>query len=231
MKMKNFFVISFPCLFIAVIVLSISNIKIDNKAKKYLGQCDSLKIEIKHLNAEIKVLKLLQQNPTENIDRESELVDFNLSICDFHLGMSRSEYEKLIKNYKKTGRLSIWDKNIYSMFWFRTSTTVPVRTKNSAQTIPLNQEFSLIIDEQPQFTNNKLSLMSFLIEPLVDNTNLLGVDNKNILADYISKIVGNRPIEYRWEKQTTKIVLTEQRITGKHYDNIDTYYRITISQK
>lgn len=228
--MKNFFVISFPCLFIAVIILSIFNIELGNKANKYLSYCDSLKIEIKHLKAEIKVLNLLQDT-TQSIKKKiNEPTDFSFSICDFHLGMTQSEYESLIKNYKKNGRLSIWDKNLYSMFWFRTSTTVPVRIKNSAQTSPLNQEFFLIIDEQPQFTNNKLSLMSFLIEPLIDNTNLLGVDNKNILSEHISTIVGDKPINYRWEKQTTKVVLTEQRITGKHYDNVDTYYRITISR-
>ncbi|WP_308502200.1 hypothetical protein [uncultured Alistipes sp.] len=230
--MKRFFIITTAfCFIIAIIILATNTIKLGNKIKKYSDINDSLRTEIKHLNAEIKVLNLLQDT-TQNIKKKiSEPTDFSFSICDFHLGMTQSEYEMLIKNYKKTGRLSIWDKNLYSMFWFRTSTTVPVRIKNSAQTSPLNQEFSLIIDKQPQFTNNKLSLMSFLIEPLVDNTNLLGVDNKNILAEHISTIVGDKPINNRWEKQTTKIVLTEQRITGKYYDNVDTYYRITISQK
>ena len=233
MKMKNFFVISFPCLFIAVIVLSISNIKLDNKAKKYLGQCDSLKVEIKHLNAEIKVLKLLQQNPTENIDRESELVDFNLSICNFHLGMTRSEYNSLIKNYKETEKMNIWDNNIYCMFWFRSSNTIPVReTRYSANTFQCKQEFYIIFDTQPQFKNNKLTSISFLIEPMFDNAILNRVNNKNILTEYIYNIVGNKPInENSWESQTTKIVLKEQKIKSKYYDNIDTYYRITISRK
>lgn len=230
--MKNFFAISFPCLFIAIIVLSISNIQLDNKAKKYLGQCDSLKVEIKHLNAEIKVLKLLQQNPTENIDRESELVDFNLSICNFHLGMTQSEYQNLIKNYKRTGEMSIWDNDIYCMLWFKTSTRIPVREyKNSSKTFPLYQEFSLIFDREPQLKNNKLTSISFLIEPLIDNTNLVGVNNKNILVEYITNTIGVPPVGDSWESQTTKIVLKEQKIKSKYYDNIDTYYRITISQK
>ena len=77
----------------------------------------------------------------------------------------------------------------------------------------------------------KLTLISFLIEPSFDNTNLYGADNKNILIEHISKIVGDKPInDTEWEKQTTKIVLKEQKIKSKYYDNIDTYYRITISQ-
>ena len=230
--MKNFFAISFPCLFIVVIILSITNIKLDNKAKKYSVHCDSLESEIKHLNAEIKVLKLLRDT-TESVDKkENKATDFNLSICNFHLGMTRTEYKNLIKSYKETGEMSIWDNNIYCMLWFKTSTRIPVREyKNSSKTFPLNQEFSLIFDKQPQFQNNKLTSFSFLIEPLIDNTNLVGVNNKNILVEYISNIIGSQPIGNRWEKQTTNVVLTEQKIKGKYYDNIDTYYRITISKK
>ncbi len=229
--MKNFFAVSFPCLFIAVIVLSISNIKLDHKAEKYLGQCDSLRVEIKHLKAEIKVLELLQQAPTENIGKESEPVAFNFSICDFHLGMTRSEYNSLTDSYKETGELSIWDKNIYYMLWFKTTTRVPVREyKNSSKTFPINQEFYLIFDRQPQFKNNRLTSISFLIAPLIDNENLVGVNNKNILIEHISKMIGSSPIENRWERQTTKVILTEQKSKGKYYDNIITDYRITISQ-
>ena len=100
--MKRFFIITTAlCFIIAIIILATNTIKLGNKIKKYSDINDSLRTEIKHLNAEIKVLKLLQDTNKIEDKEISKEADFKFSICDFHLGMSRSEYEKLIKNYKK----------------------------------------------------------------------------------------------------------------------------------
>lgn len=218
-------------LFANNINLGAKNKDLQNENKRYSNECELLKKEIEHLKTEITVYKLLQDS-TKSVNKNKN-TDFKFSICNFYLGMSRSEYKKLIKNYKETGKMNIWDNNIYCMFWFRSSNTIPVReTRYSTNTFQSKQEFCIIFDTQPQFKNDKLTSISFLIEPSFDNAILNGVNNKNILTEYISNIVGNKPInENSWESQTTKIVLKEQKIKSKYYDNIDTYYRITISRK
>lgn len=237
--MKKTYIIFLLILSILVIVLVVNNTEKGNKYKileeenskleienkRYSDECKYLKTEINRLKAELKGF-------ANNVNKTISKTDFQFSICDFHLGMSQLEYKDLIKTYKKTEKMSIWDGNIYCMPWFQTPNTISVReTRLSNDTFQCNQAFYIIFDTQPQFKNDKLTLISFLIEPSFDNTNLYGADNKNILIEHISKIVGDKPInDTEWEKQTTKIVLKEQKIKSKYYDNIDTYYRITISQ-
>lgn len=89
--------------------------------------------------------------------------------------MSKLEYNSLIKQYKNSGKMSIWDNNTYCMHWFETQ-NITVHD-NSVGNFTSTQSFSIIFDIQPKFVNNKLHTLSMLIEPLYDDTILVQTSN------------------------------------------------------
>ena len=103
-------------------------------------------------------------------------------LLGFHLGMSKLEYNSLIKQYKNSGKMSIWDNNTYCMHWFETQ-NITVHD-NSVGNFTSTQSFSIIFDIQPKFVNNKLHTLSMLIEPLYDDTILVQTSNI-ILLKYL----------------------------------------------
>ena len=110
-----------------------------------------------------------QQNAEskQNTQQEDRISTISPNILlGFHLGMSKLEYNSLIKQYKNSGKMSIWDNNTYCMHWFETQ-NITVHD-NSVGNFTSTQSFSIIFDIQPKFVNNKLHTLSMLIEPLYD---------------------------------------------------------------
>lgn len=135
-----------------------------------------------------------QQNAEskQNTQQEDRISTISPNILlGFHLGMSKLEYNSLIKQYKNSGKMSIWDNNTYCMHWFETQ-NITVHD-NSVGNFTSTQSFSIIFDIQPKFVNNKLHTLSMLIEPLYDDTILVQTSNIILLKNHLSKILGSQP--------------------------------------
>lgn len=131
-----------------------------------------------------------QQNAEskQNTQQEDRISTISPNILlGFHLGMSKLEYNSLIKQYKNSGKMSIWDNNTYCMHWFETQ-NITVHD-NSVGNFTSTQSFSIIFDIQPKFVNNKLHTLSMLIEPLYDDTILVQTSNIILLKNHISVII------------------------------------------
>ena len=151
-------------------------------------------------------------------------------LLGFHLGMSKLEYNSLIKQYKNSGKMSIWDNNTYCMHWFETQ-NITVHD-NSVGNFTSTQSFSIIFDIQPKFVNNKLHTLSMLIEPLYDDTILVQTSNIILLKNHISKILGSQPPlnSFHWTFSTYTVNLSQEKIKSKYYEKHYTYYRLTITK-
>ena len=88
-----------------------------------------------------------QQNAEskQNTQQEDRISTISPNILlGFHLGMSKLEYNSLIKQYKNSGKMSIWDNNTYCMHWFETQ-NITVHD-NSVGNFTSTQSFSIIFD-------------------------------------------------------------------------------------
>lgn len=144
--------------------------------------------------------------------------------------MFKLEYNSLIKQYKNSGKMSIWDNNTYCMHWFETQ-NITVHD-NSVGNFTSTQSFSIIFDIQPKFVNNKLHTLSMLIEPLYDDTILVQTSNIILLKNHISKILGSQPPlnSFHWTFSTYTVNLSQEKIKSKYYEKHYTYYRLTITK-
>ncbi|MEE0829363.1 MAG: hypothetical protein U0L86_09455, partial [Alistipes finegoldii] len=85
-----------------------------------------------------------QQNAEskQNTQQEDRISTISPNILlGFHLGMSKLEYNSLIKQYKNSGKMSIWDNNTYCMHWFETQ-NITVHD-NSVGNFTSTQSFSI----------------------------------------------------------------------------------------
>ena len=174
-----------------------------------------------------------QQNAEskQNTQQEDRISTISPNILlGFHLGMSKLEYNLLIKQYKNSGKMSIWDNNTYCMHWFETQ-NITVHD-NSVGNFTSTQSFSIIFDIQPKFVNNKLHTLSMLIEPLYDDTILVQTSNIILLKNHISKILGSQPPlnSFHWTFSTYTVNLSQEKIKSKYYEKHYTYYRLTITK-
>lgn len=174
-----------------------------------------------------------QQNAEskQNTQQEDRISTISPNILlGFHLGMSKLEYNSLIKQYKNSGKMSIWDNNTYCMHWFETQ-NITVHD-NSVGNFTSTQSFSIIFDIQPKFVNNKLHTLSMLIEPLYDDTILVQTSNIILLKNHISKILGSQPPlnSFHWTFSTYTVNLSQEKIKSKYYEKHYTYYRLTITK-
>ena len=156
-----------------------------------------------------------QQNAEskQNTQQEDRISTISPNILlGFHLGMSKLEYNSLIKQYKNSGKMSIWDNNTYCMHWFETQ-NITVHD-NSVGNFTSTQSFSIIFDIQPKFVNNKLHTLSMLIEPLYDDTILVQTSNIILLKNHISKILGSQPPlnSFHWTFSTYTVNLSQEKI-------------------
>lgn len=177
--------------------------------------------------------KKYQHNKTQsqNTQQEDRISTISPNILlGFHLGMSKLEYNSLIKQYKNSGKMSIWDNNTYCMHWFETQ-NITVHD-NSVGNFTSTQSFSIIFDIQPKFVNNKLHTLSMLIEPLYDDTILVQTSNIILLKNHISKILGSQPPlnSFHWTFSTYTVNLSQEKIKSKYYEKHYTYYRLTITK-
>lgn len=171
------------------------------------------------------------QSQNKNTQQEDRISTISPNILlGFHLGMSKLEYNSLIKQYKNSGKMSIWDNNTYCMHWFETQ-NITVHD-NSVGNFTSTQSFSIIFDIQPKFVNNKLHTLSMLIEPLYDDTILVQTSNIILLKNHISKILGSQPPlnSFHWTFSTYTVNLSQEKIKSKYYEKHYTYYRLTITK-
>ena len=161
-----------------------------------------------------------QQNAEskQNTQQEDRISTISPNIL---LGMSKLEYNSLIKQYKNSGKMSIWDNNTYCMHWFETQ-NITVHD-NSVGNFTSTQSFSIIFDIQPKFVNNKLHTLSMLIEPLYDDTILVQTSNIILLKNhkFISLDIFNIYSQFISRKNQKQVLRKTLYILSTNYNKID----------
>lgn len=207
-------------LVIAIIIIIILGVSLYANYS-YIEQLKMANKEISNTKQQYDSLKLTNnEDVKKNSDNNSNMTSSaTLSICGFNIGMSEAEYYNLVTKYKQDGKMSIWDGNIYYIYWF------------SSEISPSYfQQFSIIFDKTPLFKDNQLSYLSLLIEPLFDDNN-----NQSMIINYLSNQIKQRPIVNNdllsWQLKDSKITISPVKIRSKYYDSYSIYYRLIIQKE
>lgn len=158
-----------------------------------------------------------KRKEAERIARDK---NFKFNIQGIKLGMSRSEYNNLISNLKSSGKLSLYDDNLYSMYWFRSNSKVKIKSygANSAynDTFTSPIEYSIILHSKPVFTNDLLTSIEVLVWSFYDDNVIVGcTKNIDLIRVHLNNIFDQSPIEkdnsYYWSKNKQSVVLQKTK--------------------
>lgn len=165
-----------------------------------------------------------QRRIAEEKKKESERIardkNFKFDIQGIKLGMSRSEYNNLTRKLKSSGKLSLYDEGLYSMYWFRSNNKVEIKSYGANSpyddTFTSPMDYSVILHSLPVFTNDILTSIEVLVWSMYDDNVIVGkTRNIDLIRRHISQIFNQIPIEkdncYCWNKNNQSVVLQKTR--------------------
>lgn len=185
--------------------------------------------------ADVKVLLKMWEERTEQA-RIAEEKKFKFDICGIQLNMSRAQYGTLINRLRSKGTLSLYQDNLYSMFWFRSNQEFDIKSFGAksaySQTFQSPIEYSVLLDKTPEFVNNSLSSIEFLVYSLYEDGAIAGnTKNKDIISTYLSSVFGKEPISdgdwLVWTKNNQSVALDKRRI--RDFGGLS-YYRLKLTR-
>ena len=187
-----------------------------SEVKGYLTSLGKIR-EQRRLAEERKKEAEKRRKEAERIAREK---NFKFDIQGIRLGMSRSDYNALISKLKSSGKLSLYDEGLYSMYWFRSNNKVEIKSYganspyNDTFTSPM--DYSVILHSQPVFTNDILTSIDVLVWSMYDDNVIVGrTRNIDLIRRHIGQTFDQIPTEkdnsYCWNKNNQSVVLEKTR--------------------
>ena len=186
------------------------------EARGYLKTLEN-KREQRRLAEERKKEAEKRRKEAERIAREK---NFKFDIRGIRLGMSRSDYNALISKLKSSGKLSLYDEGLYSMYWFRSNNKVEIKSYGANSpyddTFTSPMDYSVILHSQPVFTNDILTSIDVLVWSMYDDNVIVGrTRNIDLIRRHISQTFDQIPTEkdnsYCWNKNNQSVVLEKTR--------------------
>lgn len=196
------------------------------KAKNYLKKLEDKKEE-----------RRIAEEKQREAARLAEERKFFFDICGIKLGMSSSKYNALISRLKSSGKLSLYDRNLYSMFWFRSEKEVRVKSYGASssnnQTFSIPMEYFVLLDKKPVFVEDKLVSLDFLVFATFDDGVIVeNIKNIDLISDYVTSRFEKAPELHsdwwRWRKNNQMILLRKTKLVNE-WDGL-AYYRLKLTR-
>ena len=189
-------------------------------------QCTEVKGYLTSLEEIREQRRLAEKRKKEAEERRKEAEriakerNFKFDIRGIKLGMSRSAYYSLISKLKSSGKLSLYDEGLYSMYWFRSNNKVEIKSYGANSpyddTFTSPMDYSVILHSQPVFTNDILTSIDVLVWSMYDDNVIVGrTRNIDLIRRHISQTFDQIPTEkdnsYCWNKNRQTVILQKTR--------------------
>ncbi len=203
-----------------------------SEVKGYLTSLEKIR-EQRRLAEERKKEAEKRRKEAERIAKER---NFKFDIRGIRLGMSRSDYNALISKLKSSGKLSLYDEGLYSMYWFRSNNKVEIKSYGANSpyddTFTSSMDYSVILHSLPVFTNDILTSIEVLVWSMYDDNVIVGkTRNIDLIRRYISQTFDQIPTEkdnsYCWNKNRQTVILQKTRYSD--WDGL-IYYKLKLTR-